>query len=58
MRAAGRPTLAAVAEAILITIVPGCGSGSGTQLPLPAIVSTMPADAATGVHLSAAISHL
>jgi hypothetical protein len=56
MREAARQTLAAVAGAVLIAMLPGCGSGSGTRLPLPAVVSTVPADAATGVHLSAAIS--
>jgi hypothetical protein len=34
----------------------GCGSGSGTSLPLVAITSMMPADGATGVVLNATVS--
>jgi hypothetical protein len=48
--------LAALAGAFMLAALPGCGSGSGTRLPVPAVVSTAPADAATGVHLGATIS--
>jgi hypothetical protein len=50
-----RHLLAAMA-AIMLAALTGCGSGSGTRLPVPAVVSTAPADAATGVHLGATIS--
>lgn len=50
-----RPLLVAVAAIMLVTL-PGCGSGSGTRLAVPAVVSTLPADTATGVHLDAVIS--
>jgi Bacterial Ig-like domain len=50
-----RHLLAAMA-AVMLAALPGCGSGSGTQLPVPAVVSTVPVDAAAGVHLDAAIS--
>ena len=46
---------AALAGAIMVTMA-GCGSGSGTSLPVPAVVSTVPADGASGVHLGAVIS--
>jgi len=50
-----RHLLAAMA-AVMLAALTGCGSGSGTRLPVLAIVSTAPADTATGVHLGATIS--
>jgi len=42
--------------ALMLAYAAGCGSGSGTSLPHPAVVSTVPADSATGVSLNTTIS--
>lgn len=41
---------------MLLATVTGCGSGSGTSLPVVAVVSMVPADGATGVDLNATVS--
>ena len=42
--------------AVLLATAPGCGSGSGTLLPEPEVVSTLPADGAMGVPPGAVVS--
>jgi Bacterial Ig-like domain len=42
--------------AIVLATAVGCGSGSGTALPVPAVVSTTPADNAAGVNLGVVLS--
>lgn len=41
---------------LMLAMTAGCGSGSGTSLPMVAIASMVPADGAIDVHLSAAVS--
>ena len=40
----------------MLAMTAGCGSGSGTSLPVVAIASMVPADGATDVHLGATVS--
>jgi hypothetical protein len=53
---AARRLVAVAFAALMLACTAGCGGGSGTSLPHPAVASTVPADGATGVSLSTAIS--
>ena len=55
LRVAGAMTIALVGATLLATAV-GCGSGSGTVLPIPAVVSTVPADGATEVSVDVIVA--
>lgn len=46
---------ALVPRVLLTVVLAGCGNGSGTKLPIPAVTSTVPAADATGVNRSAAV---
>jgi hypothetical protein len=51
-----KDSLAVALTALMFAYVAGCGSGSGTSLQHPAVVSTMPASGATGVSVNTTIS--
>ena len=56
MRRASRHWLLLMGGMMMLAMVARCGSGSGTSLPILAVVSMVPADGKTGIHLSATIS--
>ena len=56
MHRASRQWLLWLMGGLMLAVAAGCGSGSGTSLPILAVVSMVPADSSTGVHLSATVS--